>query len=341
MISSSRRSFLAALLTTPAVIASCATPGAESDFPQIRLKLPNGSRVRGVNIGPGGEDWNRGDSAWTGLWKRWEWDTRIKNEIDDAVALGANCIRLFGNTHVLSSNEITHDLYFDRWHQFLDYTKSSGILAYPCGGDLSHWGNTPLSEAKDIYQRWAELLAEFDHVIGVDVTNEAHAQSRVAGGIAFDQPESWLYTVKTLGDVLRSVAKKPVTHSRGLKSPSPESWEFGSPETDAISDFLDVHAYLVNSPSDADVLYSSPWGKGKQLLIGEFGANGTLDARARSSVYESVSALIGYSEHCVGGLAWSIYDTGNTPEGQYGLIDEMRRPREDIAMPFREMPLSR
>ena len=106
------------------------------------------------------------------------------------------------------------------------------------------------------------------------------------------------------GETVRSVSGKPVTHSRGLRSPDAASWQFGSPETDSISDFLDVHAYRVRSPRDADLLYKTEWGADKQLIIGEFGVDMTVDSTSRSAVFNAVKGLINHSANCVGGLAW-------------------------------------
>jgi hypothetical protein len=320
--------------------APASKPDANAVLPANLLQIGTSGRVRGVCIGPGVDDF-RGDSAWTGLWQRWDWDGRIKNELDDAAAVGANCVRLFGNTHVVTSNVITRAEYLLRWSQFLSYSKSLGLWVYPCGGDLSSWGATTLEAAEDLYHGWAELLAAQDHVVGVDITNEASAQSRKVGGIAYRQPESWLYTVKRLGEMVRVVSGKPITHSRGLSTYDAASWQFGSPETDSLSDFLDVHCYRSLSPHDADVLYSAEWGAGKQLVIGEFGANMTIDSSSRTAAYDGVKALIGNSPNCVGGLAWTIYDTGTDAASMYGLYDANRNPRPDIATSFGTFPITR
>jgi hypothetical protein len=349
----SRRRALAGALTLSCVAAACGSgrqhavddlaDSGDVRAPEVAdvVRIGASDRVRGVCIGPGKDDF-RGDSSWTGLWQRWDWAGRIKNEMEDAVRIGANCVRLIGNTHVITNSVITEDQYLERWSQFLDYADDLGLWVYPCGGDLSHWGGyTTLAAAESIYRSWAGLLGPYDHVIGVDVTNEAPSQSRVVGGVAFRGPESWLYTVERLGEIVRSESGKPITHSRGLPSYDSASWQFGSPETDTISDFLDVHAYRAMSPDDAEVLYTSEWGRGKQLIIGEFGANMTLDSAARTSTYEGVRGLISQSANCIGGLAWAIYDTGTDLASQYGLYDTSRTPRGDIARSFGTFPVAR
>lgn len=298
-------------------------------------------RIRGVNIAPGPDDWS-GNSSWAELWKNWNWDGRIKNEIDDALAVGANCVRLMGNTHVLTSSAITKDEYLGRWSQFLHYAQSRGLWVYPCGGDLRHWGNTSIDDARDIYGSWASVLTDYDNVVGVDITNEAYAASRSeAGPTDFREPESWLYTVSQLGELVKDVTGKPITHSRGLTALGDENWEFGCPETDALSDFLDVHVYRTVSVGGTNGLFASDWGIGKQLLIGEFGVPMTADTSARSAFYEDVGAFISSTPNCVGGVAWSIYDAGAAPESQYGLIDGDRQPRLDVTTEFGSFPTTR
>jgi hypothetical protein len=353
MVEVSRRALLAGALAMPMLAGGCAAEGAtganvttsspdpNAVAPANLLEIGATGRIRGANIGPGVDDF-RGDSAWAGLWQRWDWDGRIKNELDDALAAGANCVRLIGNTHVVTADVISKDDYLHRWSQFLAYTKSLGLWVYPCGGDLSHWGGyTTLGAAEDIYRGWADALASYDHVVGVDITNEAPAQSRVVGGVAYQEPESWLYTIKRLGEMVRTVSGKPIAHSRGLYRYDAASWQFGSPETDAISDFLDVHAYRIPSPADAELLFATEWGAGKQLLIGEFGANMTIDSPSRTAAYGEIKAFISNAANCVGGLAWTIYDTGTDPASLYGLYDQNRAPRADIATPFGTFPVTR
>lgn len=239
MIKVTRRQAVGGALALPALLAGCAkTPNPYDVPPADVLQVGKSGRIRGVCIGPGTAD-SREDSAWTGLWQRWDWPNRIQRELDDATAVGANCVRLIGNTHVVTSGLISLVEYLEHWSQFLDYAKMAGLWVYPCGGDLSHWGgNTSLAAAESIYHQWAELLASHDHIVGVDITNEASAQSRVVGGIAYQAPESWFYTIRRLGELVRSVSSKPITHSRGLVAYDAASWQFGSPRNRPIVGLL-------------------------------------------------------------------------------------------------------
>jgi hypothetical protein len=337
----SRRRVLAGAIALPALAAACCRPASASDSvaPADLLNIGTGGRVRGVNITPGPDDWG-GASPWAELWSRWEWNGRIKNELDDAVTVGANCVGLIGNTHVVTSDTVPMARYLQQWTQFLDYTKNCGLWVYPCGGDLAHWGHTTLDAAESVYRGWAEMLASYNHVIGVNITNEAPSQARARGAIAYAEPEPWYDTVKRLGELVRTTAEKPITHSRSITAAS-GSWQFGSPDTDKISDFLDVHVYDAPSPNDADALLASDWGAGKQLILGEFGVDMTADSPSRTAFFNAVKALISHSARCVGGLVWAIYDTDDTPAGGFGLYDANRAARTDIATPFATFPSTR
>ena len=306
--------------------------------------IPGSVRLRGVNISPGPQHFYT-PSVWAGLWQTWDWDTWIKPIIDDARSIGANSIRAIGNTLVVTSGMISADEYLTRWRQLLDYTASHGMYAYPCGGDLGHWGHaTTLVAAEDIYGSWSELLAEYSHVVGVDISNEASTKnfdSEIDSEIGYNQPEPWPDVIKRLGELVRNISHKPITHSRSAINPL--RWANGSIYTDIISDFLDIHCYYDPSSGDADILRATPWGSGKQLLIGETGAGLDLNSEERSARYRAVKRLVEASPDNVGALAWSGYDLKDpdAPRDQKGLFDRNRRPRSDITSVFETFPIAR
>jgi hypothetical protein len=306
--------------------------------PPAGILIPESVRLRGVNISPGPQHFYT-PSVWAGLWQTWDWDTWIKPIIDDARSIGANSIRTIGNTLVVTSGMISADEYLNRWRQLLDYTASQGMYFFPCGGDLGHWGHvTTLSAAEDIYRSWSDLLAEYSHVVGVDISNEASAKG-ADEGIGYNQPEPWPDVIKRLGELVREVSHKPITHSRSLNNPL--RWANGSIYLDTLSDFISIHCYYSPGREDADALHAAPWGSGKQLLIGETGAGLDLNSEERSARYRAVKALVEASPDNVGALAWSGYDLKDKPRDQKGLFDRNRRPRSDITSVFETFPIAR
>ena len=74
-----------------------------------------------------------------------------RNELDDAVKVGANCVRLLGNTHVVTSNVIGRPLYLERWSQFLQYTKTLPIMGLPLREATVPTGVIPNSRMRKIF----------------------------------------------------------------------------------------------------------------------------------------------------------------------------------------------
>jgi len=306
--------------------------------PPADVLIPGSVRLRGVNISPGRQHFYS-HSVWAGLWQTWDWHTWIKPIVDDARSIGANSIRIVGNTLVVTSGMISLEDYLNRWRQLLDYTASQNMYIFPCGGDLGHWGNaTTLSAAENIYRSWSEVLANYPHVVGVDISNEAGANDN-DDGISYNQPEPWPDVIKRLGELVRQVSHKPITHSRSINNPL--RWANGSIYLDTLSDFLSIHCYYGPNRNDADVLRAAPWGSGKQLLIGETGIGMDLTSEERSARYRAVKALVEASPNNVGALAWSGYDLSSVPESQMGLFDLNRHPRTDITSVFETFPVTR
>ncbi|KAA0023853.1 cellulase family glycosylhydrolase [Antrihabitans cavernicola] len=292
-----------------------------------------------MNINPGKQHFYT-PSVWAGLWQTWDWSTWIKPMVDDSKSAGANAIRLIGNTHVVTSGMITQQQYMDRWKQLLDYATEQDLYVFPCGGDLGHWGSaTTWAKAEALYSSWAKLLSSYAPVIGVDITNEASAQYSSAYVTTYNQPEKWQDTIKHLGEVVRSISGKPITHSRSIDKVG--VWCNGSIYTDLLSDFISIHCYYTPDPSDAQRLSSTDWGRNKELLIGEFGIAMNSAPADRIARYDGVKRLVKGADGCVGALAWSGYDLDDHPENQFGLFDADRRGREDILSQYRTFPVLR
>lgn len=301
------------------------------------LLIPESVRLRGVNINPGPQHFYD-PSVWTGLWKTWDWDTWVRPMIDDALSVGANSVRTVGSVDVVTSGKLSIGEYLARWRQLLDYTAARGMYAMPCGSDLRHWGPaTTYQAAEAVYREWAVTLSAYPHVVGVDITNEATAPKE--GPTAYMGPDPWTEVIRKLGELVREVAKKPITHSRGMVDRN--QWRNGGIYTDMLSDFLSVHCYFTPGRDDPAALRATEWGDGKQILLGEIGADMTLGSAERTERYRAIKALVEGNVNNVGVLAWSGYDLHLGPEDQMGLFDRERRPRTDITSVFSTIPTSR
>jgi hypothetical protein len=301
-------------------------------------------RVRGTNIAVYFPEVASADqtSDWSAMWRVWNWAGRIQPQLDDAATI-ANCVRTIGNTHVVTSGNISQATYLARWTQFLDYTVTKGLYVYPCGGDLHHWGTaTTYAAATTLFTAWADLLAGYSNVIAVDITNEAWGQSRATGTVQYSRPEPYADLLSNLTSIVRRRSGKPVTNSMGIWDST--AWPILDNELVRLfkmSDFIDLHIYDDAATTTlVDTYMSRPFATGKQLLIGEFGG---LDpgATGRVARYTNAATLVNASTNNAGALAWSNWDLGTGATTLSGLFNASRALRTDISTPFATLPTTR
>ncbi|TQR85364.1 hypothetical protein D8S82_17185 [Mycobacterium hodleri] len=302
----------------------------ESTYPAIPAEL----KIRGVNHVLKFEDLGPQDSngVWAAMWRVWDWDGWIRPQLDDIATVG-NTVRFWGSTLALALSNVSLNQYLAQWKQALDHIQTLGLYVYPCGGDLGSWGGYTVDESVKCYSELASLLATYDNVIGMDIVNEAALlpwhQTKPSDRL-YRQPQPYEQFVQQLGEAVRAHAI-PITYSRSLRSA--EQWMVENP-LDSAGDFLDFHIYYKPTPADSLGVYETSWGKGKNMVIGEFGMNTTESAEARSDYYEAIRKLTSNDPNCRGAFAWAAYDPLPTPDWEYGLFDRQRTLRNDIADPF-------
>jgi hypothetical protein len=298
--------------------------------------IPPGVKLRGANlVGNYTQTTDAdGNDIWASLWGVWNWGGLIAPQLEDIAKIG-NAVRIIGNTLVMALGRITLTQYLARWKQFLDHAQSLGLLVYPCGGDLGHWGNYTWAQSTQTYTQLAQLLAGYPNVIGVDIVNEASLMPEPVVGWTYNQPEPVADLLSELGSIVRSVGL-PVTYSRGLKNSSAWAQDYF---TDHLGDFLDFHVYYLPEATDSFQAYGQSGGANKKLIIGEFGANNTDSPKDRGAYYNAMRVMCANDPRCMGALAWSAYDIGTTKELQWGLFDPQRQLRTDIGQPFSTFPV--
>lgn len=335
----SRRTFLLGLfgsgLTTRLVEQpeAGASPPAPAPAIDAGPRMPNGLKLRGLNH-VGSFDQASRDTIWGGFWRTWDWASWIRPQLDD-IAKVANAVRFWGNTLAIADGSITTAQYITRWEQALDYARSLGLLVYPCGGDLRHWGNFTWSQSTDAYSEWAGLLSGYTNVIGVDITNEASsALGSRPGTYSYRQSEPADQLLLELSGIVRN-AGLPVAHSRSIQNS--HQWSAGY-FTDHLSDFLDFHVYYQPSRDDSLSVHQQPWSRGKRLIVGEFGQDTEVSSVERSDYYQAIKLMCNNDSRCVGAFAWSAWDLGQDKSTQWGLFDGQRNFRSDIGTVFLSFP---
>jgi hypothetical protein len=337
----SRRKFLryglGAAMVGP-LVASALAAATPSTPGRTGLSIPPSVKIRGVNLAPQFAEVTPtyDNDVWASMWGIWNWDGLIAPQLDDIAKIG-NTVRTLGNTLVLALGGITLSQYLARWNQFLDRAHSLGLYVYPCGGDLGHWGASYTREQSiQTYTEFAQLLAGYPNVIGVDIVNEAHLMWN-GGPWTYDQPQPVGELLGELGSVVRG-AGLPITYSRSMRDSSGWGLDYF---TDHLGDFLDFHVYYDPGPTDSLQAYKQSSGVNKELIIGEFGVDETFSADDRTARYNAVRVMCSNDPQCMGALAWSAYDLGTTEDLGYGLFDQQRRLRTDIAESFAMFPALR
>lgn len=265
------------------------------------------------------------------MWQSWDWSF-MKSQVDDAVALGANSVRLIGCIPVVTTGLITRTTYLNQWTQFLDYCQGLGLSVLPTGGSLAYWGATTVAQAGDELAAWAALVDTRSCVIGLDVTNECFAAGAVAGLSSSQTMER----VTVLNARVRAATTKAITNSRTCHSLGRWDHQEGA-WLDPLSDFHSVHSYYTMAPTDPQSWMSKWWGS-KPILLGEFGAALDLTAAQRTARYEAARQLVLQNPRFVGAMAWAVRDIAAGNANAWGLVDETRTPRTDIASTFALFP---
>lgn len=314
--------------------------------------IPSNVRMRGVNIIPYFPEVSAPDDdlVWSAIWRVWNWSGRIKPQLDDAATVG-NCVRIMGNMHVVTSGNIPLSTYLARWKQFLDYCVTKGLYVYPCGGEFYPWGaDTTYTAATTIYTAWADLLAGYSNIIGIDITNEAWYNAQLVAPQTYKshQPESYLALLHHLGSIVRRRSGKPITHSMYVNSFQPWMYpgdEAGGPMSPIwdMSDFIDIHVYVDGStPADAAAMLATPWAAGKEMILGEFGGlSAETSSGPRIARYEDTRTIVASRTDICGALAWACWDSGTADGQKWGLFNTSRVLRTDISVPFATFPVTR
>lgn len=308
----------------------------------IPPNIPSKVRLRGGNIAPRFSDIIGAESVWAATWRVFDWNGWWKPQIDAIATLG-NAVRIFGNTAVISNGVLTLDAYLAQWKQALDYCAAKGLYVIPVGGDFGHWGPTRWWQSIQIYTVWAELLANYTNIVGVDITNEPADKIYPGTGEMYSESEDYRQLTWKLASVIRSRTSFPVTCSHGILSAA--GWTAMSSDVEMLLDFadyLDFHVYYTGSPSDMAPVWAFPWAQGKQMIFGEFGIYPlTLTSHERTEQISAIQTQVAADSRIAGGLIWTIFDQDPTT-GATGLFDGVPgSPRPEISGPFATFPTTR
>lgn len=291
-----------------------------------------------------------------GLWAEWDWTNWIKPQVDRAMALGLNAIRIIGAPQVVLAR-INPDLpaiplatYIARWEQLATYCQENGLRLYPSLTEkwaymytqFGGLGGVPPWNFRDpavtsVITASAAALAKYPNVIGFDIFQEGGGSH--SDGLTVDD-------VLALYAAIRRVAPNvPLTTSDSSGSyPTAEAfWQ----DTESLSyqlwvhpdgaDFVDVHIYLEGvDPTQIDSLIQRTK---LPVLIGEYGGGQDIPAHARIARYESAQRLHNRVD-ILGSFVWALADQGTTDDKRFGVFDNTGFSQPSYPSTDGETPLS-
>ena len=270
---------------------------------------------------------------WKNFYVEWDWDGWIRWQIDQAIEVGANSVRVIGDIGCVADGDLTQEAYLDRQRQYLEYCGEKGLRVYACGGDRGHFGTASQEDVCRQLAAHAKLIDGYTHVTCFDVLQEV--------GL------SWVRNVPDRAEVLsrcreisaavRAETAIPITYSH----PTPRlpfdsaMWECGEElrEWEPLVDYYDFHIYYVPKPGDMAPLFAAT---NLTVLIGEFGAPVSAHEEQRAAQYRAVADLVAPTG-ARGAFQWAVGDQDTRPENQWGLFGIDRRPRPAVIEEFRAL----
>lgn len=291
---------------------------------RARTALTEGTLKGGnITVKPAG-------ASWSGLWSEWDWANWVKPQVDRAIKLGLNAVRVIGAPQVVvrsgtgsGAAQITQAAYDAHWKQLADYCLLNGLRLYPCLTEKWAFYNGSTysfqdSAATTSITTTAAVLSTYPNVIGFDIFQEG---SGSGDGLL-------LADILALYAAIRAAAPGvPLTtsNSSGGFGSAAAFWtdttslSYQAWMADAGADFVDLHIYLEGATT-ADIEGFIDRTK-KPILIGEFGGGQDLAADA-NRVARYTSARIHHSRAGVlGSFVWALADQGTTDANKYGVWD--------------------
>lgn len=300
-----------------------------------RLTAKQPVRLKAVNVVIGlGEQWSD-------MWSLFEWERLLRPQIDLAISMGANAIKMVGSgiNGEAGTNYPSDVLLKARIEQVCGYARSHGLVVYwNLAAHPSYiWGaagTTPLSTTLPTLQKVAGWLENIPNVVGIDVVNE------INNGI----PTTWngpnyaqfLADTSALLAGIRKATSLPLTVSIWCQTVADITNTYAATIA-SQTDFHDFHPYYTGgTPAATDVtsLRTQGWYLGR-YLIGECGSNLSQGTTAQTNFTAGIGAL-GANADSFGSVLFCASDYDNTSSAtKFGVVDStMQNPRSQITTPF-------
>lgn len=314
-------------------------------------------KIKGGNIVPKPDPTNGGASQGVGaMWAEWDWNNWIKPQIDRAIALRLNAIRIIGSPQSVltyastSLPQISQAAYNARWRQIAEYCLRNGLYLYPTltekwafmwtsfhglGGTAPWNFQEPVATA--VITSSAAALAKYPNIVGFDLFQEGSG-SHGDGLVLAD--------VLALYSAIRAVAPGiPLTtsDSSGSYGSADAFWTnttslpYQAWTSQGGADFVDLHIYTEGV--NATQLDGYIKRVGRPIIIGEYGGGQNLSSASRAARYQSARVLHN-RPGVLGSLLWALADQGTAPSSQFGVWDNTGFSQPAYPSPNGSTPLS-
>jgi len=271
--------------------------------------------------------------SWETMMRDWPWTTWIKPSIDAGIALGANCIRLFGAQAAYGSlGYISKATYFANLTQAVSYCASQGVLcsSWACapphlnGLTGSTWAAVP-----QVVADYAAWFRQFPNVACLDLISEPYngtaGTERLPGcGLLTGWSTPWTmnqaYTVMSnCVTAARAVAPDlPFSFGYSQNNDSSTIWSNADWSNFAI-DYMNAHIYYSPSGTDPNPLFAAY--PTKQLLLEEYGGPPYSNGAAAMATRLTADNTILARTQCSGGTYFGIARMDPSAGNDYGMYD--------------------
>jgi hypothetical protein len=301
-----------------------------SDLDGRRAPVNFAGKVKGVNLTS-----KPGAPSPRAYWTEWDWSGWIRPQIDCAIALGANAIRIIGDVAMVLNGGMRQATYNARLLQLIAYCADNRLALYYTGcspydtngadnGTTASYNSNPRAFIAVLASNLGALTSgTTDYttsIIGCDLVQEANVWGNAT-------------TVNVIYSALRPLVPPtiPCTFSASVRMED-RRW------IDSIAgscDFLDYHIYpqlyaIDSGPTVATVSAVRAAYPDREILFGEGGIDSGAYTPAQVEAWIHGLINIADSMDSRGALLWAAQDQ----DRPYGAFDSRWNPRATIAGPW-------
>lgn len=309
----------------------------------MRPTINFAGKVKGLNLTS-----KPGAPSQRAYWTEWDWSGWIRPQIDCAIALGANAIRIMGDVAMLLNggvSQITNPRLYQRMTQATYNARLQQLMAYCVENHLALYytgcspydtngadnGNIAAYNANP--QAFISVLASN---IGSVTSGATDYTSSILGCDLVQEANAWgnAKAVNAIYAALRPLIPRaiPCTFSASVRMQD-ASWIASIASS---CDFLDYHVYPLlygidsAPPTVATVAAVRAAHPDMEILFGEGGIDSGAFTAAQVEAWIQGLINIGDSTYSRGALLWAAQDQDQA----YGAFDTAWHPRASIAGPW-------